>query len=200
MAASTGMTQQLASGACRRGHGPGVSLPHGIRICVRPACAVRLGKPADDLRTRLFDRLRANVGAKRPSALQEIEVIFTALFLAEQGASQSMDADTRRAFNQLWALQLQSGASKGAWRWYQANLDPWENPDSSFYGASLAALALGTTGANYREEAPVAERTVLSLVLQSTLLQGRSFTSLAELWAFLQGSEPLPDAARGRLR
>jgi squalene-hopene/tetraprenyl-beta-curcumene cyclase len=89
----------------------------------------------------LLDRLRAHVGAKPPGALQEVESIFAAMFLAREDARGTMSANTQRAFEQLWTLQQSEGPAKGAWKWYAANLDPWEHSGSSYFGASLALLA-----------------------------------------------------------
>jgi len=183
--------------------GPCVSCHTGMTyLLARPALRRALGESQPTAYEQgLLDRLRANVGAKPPSALQEVEVIFTALFLAEQDAGKSMSAETRKAFDQLWALQLQDGPTKGAWRWYAANLDPWENPGSSFYGASLAALAVGTTHADYRGAAPGGEHTAaLASYLERLATTERPLHDrLAALWASSKLPVVLPVAARTSL-
>ena len=183
--------------------GPCVSCHTGMTyLLARPALRRELGETQPTMYERgLIDRLRANVGAKRPSALQEVEVIFTALFLAEMSANQAVDTESRKAFDQLWQLQLQSGATKGAWRWYQANLDPWENTDSSFYGASLAALAVGAATTDYRKDEAVIERTgALVSFLQSSTTSSRSLHDrLAALWASSKLPAVMPEAARQSL-
>ena len=45
------------------------------------------------------------------------------------------------------AVAGRSGA--GAWPWTQVELDPWETTDSPYYGAVLAALAVGTAPGGY---------------------------------------------------
>jgi squalene-hopene/tetraprenyl-beta-curcumene cyclase len=43
----------------------------------------------------------------------------------------------------LWPLQITQGKDKGAWNWFHLELDPWEMPESTYYGATLAAIAIG---------------------------------------------------------
>ena len=45
--------------------------------------------------------------------------------------------------------QLKTGEAKGAWSWLQFHNSPWEG-DSQYYGATLAAIAVGTAPGNYR--------------------------------------------------
>ena len=44
--------------------------------------------------------------------------------------------------DRMWALQIHEGAAKGAWNWFSLERDPWEMPESRFYGAALAAMAV----------------------------------------------------------
>lgn len=188
--------------------GPCVSCHTGLTyLLARPALRRALGEQQQTIYERgLMGRLRANVGVKRPSALQEVEVIFTALFLAEQNANnqagdQALDIDSRKAFDQLWQLQLRSGPAQGAWRWYQANLDPWENPDSSFYGASVAALAVGMTPAGYRTDEVISEHIgALVSFLQSSSAPMRSLHDrLAALWATSRFPDVMTEESRQSL-
>ena len=58
--------------------------------------------------------------------------------------------DTRRAFENMWAEQQTTGDKKGAWLWLRFKNEPWEADDSDYYGAALAAIAVGTATENYR--------------------------------------------------
>ncbi|MDA0206650.1 MAG: hypothetical protein O2795_15040 [Acidobacteria bacterium] len=64
------------------------------------------------------------------------EAIFNALIRATHDAylGQPAQAETRRAFENMWAEQVQAGPAAGRWRWIQANLVPWELPDSKSLG------------------------------------------------------------------
>jgi len=79
------------------------------------------------------------------------EAVLNALILASYNAQNGqLSKDTRSAFDRMWALQQTTGDKKGAWSWLQFDLEPWEAYDSQFYGATLAAIAVGTAPENYR--------------------------------------------------
>ncbi len=70
------------------------------------------------------------------------EAILNALILASEDARRqrtSASEPTRKAFDRLWATERPDGA----WDWLQFGLEPWESVDAPYYGATLAALALG---------------------------------------------------------
>jgi len=50
----------------------------------------------------------------------------------------------------MWAEQHESGDNAGAWSWLDFDLSPWEVSDAQYYGAALAALAVGLAPENYR--------------------------------------------------
>lgn len=50
----------------------------------------------------------------------------------------------------MWAEQQITGNKKGAWSWLRFANEPWEADDSDYYGASLAAIAVGIAPGNYR--------------------------------------------------
>jgi squalene-hopene/tetraprenyl-beta-curcumene cyclase len=83
------------------------------------------------------------------------ESVLNALILASNDASKGVqirhlsDA-TRTAFENMWAEQQTTGDQKGAWLWLRFKNEPWEADDSDFYGAALAAIAVGTAPENYR--------------------------------------------------
>ncbi|MFZ0212194.1 MAG: hypothetical protein WBE20_08955 [Candidatus Acidiferrales bacterium] len=79
------------------------------------------------------------------------EAVLNALILASNDArSGKLSADTRSAFDEMWSLQESSGAEQGAWQWIEFNNEPWEAYDSAYYGATLAAIAVGSAPENYR--------------------------------------------------
>jgi squalene-hopene/tetraprenyl-beta-curcumene cyclase len=63
-----------------------------------------------------------------------------------------LSADTLAAFENMWSEQQPSGDEKGAWLWLRFKNEPWEADDSDYYGAALAAIAVGTAPENYREK------------------------------------------------
>lgn len=166
--------------------GPCVSCHTGMTyLLARPALRRRLKESQSTMyEVGLLDRLRAKVGEKPAGPLQSVEAIFSAMFLSREDAMQTMSAHTQKAFDQLWTLQGGAGASKGGWRWYAVNLDPWENAESHFYGSSLAAVALTQTPADYRNTPRVREQAAaLNAYLMDSIESRRLHDRLALLLA-----------------
>ena len=83
------------------------------------------------------------------------EAILNALILANYDARSGhlhLSADTRAALDNMWELQETTGKESGAWKWIQFNNEPWEAYDSPYYGATLAAIAVGLAPENYRSD------------------------------------------------
>ena len=79
------------------------------------------------------------------------EAVLNALILSSYDArSGKLSADTRSAFAELWRLQERQGDLRGAWQWLSLDNQPWEAGDSVYYGACLAAVAVGLAPENYR--------------------------------------------------
>lgn len=92
-----------------------------------------------------------NVGVHKTSESRGTESILNAFILSNHDAQTgTLSADTRLAFANMWALQQQTGDEKGAWSWYHFDNQPWEASDSQYYGAALAAIAVGTAPQDYR--------------------------------------------------
>jgi squalene-hopene/tetraprenyl-beta-curcumene cyclase len=121
-------------------------------LLARPALRRALHESAPtEFETAILDSLRSRVSrrtpldlypkAKEPHLSEEaaVESIFAALFL------RSSDA-----FNRMWSLQ----APSGAWAWNNFDLDPWETPESAYFGAVLAAMAVRIGPAAHRDRPP----------------------------------------------
>jgi squalene-hopene/tetraprenyl-beta-curcumene cyclase len=73
------------------------------------------------------------------------ESVLNAFILASYAAQTGrLDDITQAAFRNMWALQFTEGEQKGAWSWLQFGMEPWEANDSQYYGAALAAIAVGS--------------------------------------------------------
>jgi squalene-hopene/tetraprenyl-beta-curcumene cyclase len=95
---------------------------------------------------------------RKPSALGT-EAVLNALVLVNHDAKRAngaLRAPTRKALDHLWEQQKEDGA----WLWLDFGLNPWET-NGTYYGASLAALAVGTAGKDYSEQADVRARVAL---------------------------------------
>jgi len=66
-----------------------------------------------------------------------------------QGRS-SPSVVTQEAFAHLWKTQVQVGDDKGTWDWLDFNLGPWESSEARYFGAALAAIALGIAPSYYQ--------------------------------------------------
>jgi squalene-hopene/tetraprenyl-beta-curcumene cyclase len=79
------------------------------------------------------------------------EAVLSALMLAwDDAPAGRLNADTLSAFDHMWVEQHASGESSGAWSWLDFGLAPWEAADAQYYGAALAAMAVGAAPENYR--------------------------------------------------
>ncbi len=59
---------------------------------------------------------------------------------------------TRKAFEELWALQETDGPFAGAWKWQDFHLVPWESAESGYQGAALLMVeAVNLQGGFARE-------------------------------------------------
>jgi len=132
----------------------------------RPALSKLLGEPAPVAQQRkLYDNVVKRVslwrdvapwypdqtrGIPKSSESRGTESVWDALVLAARDAQAGvLGSDTRAAFANMWALQMQVGEFKGAWAWLNFHYEPWESPNSPYLGATLAAMAVGTAPGSY---------------------------------------------------
>jgi squalene-hopene/tetraprenyl-beta-curcumene cyclase len=79
------------------------------------------------------------------------ESVLNALILAQQDSRVGHLSDTtRKALKIMWARQSKTGDRAGAWPWISAGNEPWEAPDSEYWGATLGAVAAGTAPDRYQ--------------------------------------------------
>jgi squalene-hopene/tetraprenyl-beta-curcumene cyclase len=79
------------------------------------------------------------------------EAILNALILSFddrfQGRKEPSDP-TKKAVSIMWATQIEQGPQKGSWEWLNFGMQPWESNDSHYWGASVAAVAVGALPGN----------------------------------------------------
>ncbi len=83
----------------------------------------------------------------KPDQSRGTEAVLNALILANRGANQpdsNLREPVRQAFEELWARQRPDGA----WDWLDSALEPYESKDAAYWGASLAAIAVGMAPAS----------------------------------------------------
>ena len=168
---------------------PCVSCHTGVTyLMARPALRKELGEAEPTVYEKgLLESLRSRVSKREPPAAPGIgvESVFAALFLP-----------TDAAFDRMWALQIKDGEARGSWNWFSLKDDPWEMPESKFFGASMAALAVGSAPEQYRERPELKD--LLAYLRRSETGQPLH-NRLALLWASSRLSDVLTDAARRAL-
>ena len=98
-------------------------------------------------------------GIPKTSESRAIESVMNALVLSRRDAvAGTLSDDAKTAFGVMWALQMKTGPETGAWTWLNFGMDPWESPSSPYFGASMAALAIGWAPGGYVELPEIAER------------------------------------------
>lgn len=107
------------------------------------------------------------------------------------GKTVALSEDAKQAFNNMWALQFRSGPLKGAWAWLNFHYEPWEADGSPYFGASLAAIAVGRAPDKYIANPDI--QTQLKL-LREYLQRGADSVSLFNRAMGLWASSQLPDA------
>ncbi len=86
------------------------------------------------------------------------ETVLNALILATDDARTGrLGPDARAALEDMWAEQQTTGDAAGAWAWLDFGLQPWEMSDGQYFGAALAALAVGTAPEDYRSSPAIRE-------------------------------------------
>lgn len=125
-----------------------------------------------------------------PDQSRDTEAVLDALILASNDAQTGhLSADTHAAFGQLWSTQQIAGATKGAWLWIYFNNEPWEAADSPYYGAALAAVAIGIAPENYRAVPGIQPKIAL---LRDYLVQNSAAQTPINRANLLWASEKLP--------
>src|SRR5262245_12433990 len=98
-------------------------------------------------------------GVPKTSESRAIEAVMNAVVLSRRDArSGHLTDDTRTAFDVMWSLQMRTGPNNGAWTWLNFNYEPWESPNSPYFGASLAAIAVGSAPEGYAASLAIQDR------------------------------------------
>jgi len=137
------------------------ALPYALaRPALRPALAEQ-GLSANEQklldnvtkRVRLWNEVEpyyGDAGYGKGLESRGTEAVLNALILASYDSERGqLGVDTRNALQNMWASQQTAGDKAGAWPWLQFDNEPWEANDSIYYGACLAAIAVGVAPGNY---------------------------------------------------
>jgi squalene-hopene/tetraprenyl-beta-curcumene cyclase len=128
-------------------------------------------------------------GVPKTAESRGTESILNALILANYDVPYGkLSADTQLAFDNMWAEQLKAGDAKGAWSWLQFHNAPFEG-DSQYYGAAMAAVAVGLAPADYRSSPMIHDRLN---ALREYLARQREFQTLLDRVILLWASTRVP--------
>jgi squalene-hopene/tetraprenyl-beta-curcumene cyclase len=129
-------------------------------------------------------------GIPKTSESRAIEAVMNALVLTTRDRSSgSLSADSKTALANMWALQMKTGPQNGAWTWLNFGYEPWESPNSAYFGASMAALAVGTAPEGYVSGSEIQENLKnLRAYFQREFDKQSELNKLMALWA----SEKVP--------
>ena len=84
----------------------------------------------------------------------------------------------------MWALQFKNGDLKGAWAWLNFHYEPWESNDSAYFGATLAAVAIGHAPGGYAASPEIQDQVkLLREYLQKRADVETLFNRVMLLWA-----------------
>ena len=124
-------------------------------------------------------------GIPKTSESRGTEAILNALILATRDAgTRTLSDDTRLAFDNLWPLQFKAGELSGAWAWLNFHYEPWEAERSPFYGATLAAIAIGVAPDGYAATPAIQDRVrALREYLRKGSETAHLFNRVNLLWA-----------------
>lgn len=125
---------------------------------------------------------------KEPAKSQSaaVEAVIAVFVLSQTNAP-------AQAVERMWSHQIKDSEDRGAWPWFHLKLDPWESENSAYYGASLAAIALGG--------APPSEGTgAMHAYLRRERERQPLHNQLMALWASARAPSLLDARARTAIR
>jgi squalene-hopene/tetraprenyl-beta-curcumene cyclase len=140
----------------------------------------------------------AEHGPGKTKEARNAEQVNNALILVSYDAAAGhLQASTRKAFEEMWSTQEQTGPVAGAWLWQNFHFSPWEAPESEYYGAAEAALAVGMAPGNYRDDPKIQPNlNLLRTYLRSHAAAQPLINRIALMWA----SSKLPGLMTGQER
>lgn len=174
------------------------SLPHTL---ARPALRRQLGQGGqpvaemamfDDVvqRVWLWQETKPfypdqTVGVNKTAESRGVESVLNALILATRDQERGhLGPDTRQALANMWGQQMQAGDLKGGFAWLNFRLEPFESPSATYWGATLAALAVARAPDGYAADPAVAPKVEALRAYLRTGLSGQSlYTRTLLLWA-----------------
>ncbi len=184
----TAVPYALARPALRLAMGQSAPTPHEERILA----TVRQRVQHAATQQPYYDHTEAKKAESRG-----VEAVLNAVILTRYDTlgRSSMGSDaSRAAIARLWAVQR----ADGAWDWLNFGLEPYEANDAVFHGATMAALAVGTSAGRQASQDAAGKAGVERLrgYLRTNVASQRLFN---KAWALLAANQ-MPDLLESATR
>lgn len=143
----------------------------------------------------------AKHGPGKSKEARNTESVFNALILSRYDAQAGhLQEVTRKAFERMWVAQEQTGPKAGAWIWQNFHFSPWEANESEYYGATMAAIAVGNAPDNYRDDPKIqGNLELLRGYLRREAPEQPLINRIFLLWASTHLSGLMTDAERAQV-
>jgi squalene-hopene/tetraprenyl-beta-curcumene cyclase len=140
-------------------------------------------------------------GLPKTAESRGTESVINAIVLSRRDAAAgALSADGRQAFANLWAQQMRTGDLSGGWAWLAFKLEPWEGSKSAYFGAALAAVAVGSAPGGYAASADIQKNVeLLRGYLTKQAADQHTLNKLMLLWASTKLTGLLTPAEREAL-
>ncbi len=137
-------------------------------------------EPAYPDETRGFPKSAESLGTE--------SVLNAVILVGYDAPAGNLGPDARQALDNMWGKQITTGEARGAWPWLEFHNSPWEG-NSQYYGATLAAIAAGSTPHDYQLSQESQDHMKL---LREYLIRERASQTLIDRVMLLWASTKLP--------
>jgi squalene-hopene/tetraprenyl-beta-curcumene cyclase len=123
-------------------------------------------------------------GLPKTAESRGTESVINAIVLSRRDAADgALSADGRQAFANMWAQQMRTGDLTGAWAWLSFKLEPWEGAQSAYFGATLAAVAIGSAPGGYASSGDIEKNVeLLRVYLRKNARDQHTLNKLMFFW------------------
>jgi hypothetical protein len=126
-------------------------------------------------------------GVPKSAESRGVESVLNALVLATRDSERGhLGPDTRLAFANMWGEQLQGKEQTGGFTWLNFKLEPFESATATYWGATLAALAVARAPDHYADDPTITAHLDALRGFLRTGLAGSLYTRTLVLWADCQ--------------
>lgn len=174
------------------------SLPHVLAMPSLRSQSSKQGQSIDEMamfddvvkRVYLWDEVEPfypdqTRGVPKSAESRGVEAVLNALIMATRDQERGhLGPDTRQAFANMWGVQMKTGDQKGGFTWLNFRLEPFESTSASYWGATLAALAVARAPDGYAANPAIAPQIeALRAYLRSGIRGGSLYSRSLILWA-----------------